>query len=65
MTVHISGQQETRFSLSPVKNGFTCHNHNNPFPKKIDYKLTDTGMEAIISGGGPTIPFVFEKADQL
>ena len=64
MTVLIQNQPDTRFSLTPGKKAFTCYNHNNPFPKKIEYKKTKKGMKAVISEGGPTIPFLFEKASQ-
>ena len=63
MTVYIKDEPPTRFSLTPSNNSFTCYNEDNPFPKKILYKLTKEGMEAVISGGGPTIPFLYSRAD--
>jgi len=38
---------------------FVCENELNEFPKKIEYAFDGTNINAVISGGGPTIPFNF------
>lgn len=51
----------TLFKLSQITNtGFTCKNPLNEFPKKIEYKRDGEKLKAVISEGGPTIPFTFE-----
>jgi hypothetical protein len=43
------------------KNRFICVNDLNEFPKKIEYAFDGKGINAEISGGGPTIPFNFKR----
>lgn len=51
------------FKLTELEeNRFTCENPANEFPKKIEYRKTDKGMQATISGGGPAVEFVFEAS---
>lgn len=40
---------------------FVSENPQNEFPKKISYMKKGNKLSAIISGGGPEIPFEFEK----
>lgn len=40
---------------------FTCENEANEFPKKIRYFIQNDSLMAIISGGGPEIPFTFGR----
>ena len=40
---------------------FTCENAQNEFPKKIEYKLVDSGLKASISGGGDKVDFDFKR----
>jgi len=41
------------------RNSFTLENRANEFPKKIIYKKTEAGMQAVISGSGSSISFNF------
>lgn len=43
------------------ENGFIVENPENEFPKVIRYFKKGEQMEAVISGGGNEIPFIFEK----
>lgn len=38
---------------------FAVVNINNEFPKRIDYRRTSSGMEAVISGEGREVVFTF------
>ncbi len=50
----------TVFRISKMdKNKFICENDENEFPKKIEYAFDGKNINAVISGGGPTIPFNF------
>jgi hypothetical protein len=40
---------------------FAVVNMNNEFPKRIDYRRTSRGMEAVISGEGREVLFTFKK----
>ncbi len=52
----------TVFKLTALKIGtFTCENPENEFPKKIKYEKKGIKLEAVISGGGTEIPFIFER----
>ena len=44
-----------------MKNKFICVNETNDFPKHIEYAFVDDEIHAVISGGGPTIPFNFRR----
>ncbi|MGE0589403.1 MAG: DUF6265 family protein [Cyclobacteriaceae bacterium] len=46
-------------TLTP--SGFVCENPLHDFPKKIEYILNGSKLEAITSGDGKSIPFQFEK----
>ncbi len=48
---------------SQNEHSFTAENPNNDFPKKIEYRKSDQGIKAIISGGGPKIDFLFVKVE--
>ena len=51
---------ETNFLLTDInENYFKCQNVVNPFPKIIEYKSVENGLEAKISGGGEGITFNF------
>lgn len=51
-----------RFKLIDVtESSFVCENQDNDFPKVIKYWKDQYRLKAEISGGGPTIPFVFAK----
>ena len=55
----------TVFKLTKInKAGFICENAQNEFPKKIEYAFDGKNINAVISGGGPTIPFNFVKMKQ-
>ena len=45
------------------ENRFVGENELNEFPKKIEYTFDGKNINAVISGGGPTIPFNFKKMD--
>jgi hypothetical protein len=45
------------------KKRFICKNELNEFPKKIDYAFDGKNINAVISGGGPTVLFIFNKID--
>ncbi|MDN3641452.1 DUF6265 family protein [Lutimonas halocynthiae] len=56
--------QPTVFAVTKIeKEGFVCENPENEFPKIISYKKSKTGLNAMISGGGPDITFDFKKID--
>lgn len=42
-------------------NSFTVENPSHDFPKKIAYKLDGNKLTAVISGGGKSIPYTFER----
>lgn len=42
-----------------MENKFVCENQENDFPKKIEYVYDGKNINAMISGGGPDIPFYF------
>ncbi len=42
---------------------FTAENPDNDFPKKIEYRKSDQGLKATISGGGEEIDFLFAKVE--
>ncbi len=53
---------QTVFKLSKIsKDGFTCENQENDFPKIICYKIDGELLKAEIEGGDMKIPFEFEK----
>lgn len=56
------GEKEaTIFKVSDItKSSFICKNPQNEFPKVIEYTFASGNINAVISGGGPTIPFTFE-----
>jgi len=55
----------TIFKITEItKNSFTCENDLNEFPKKIEYAFDGENINAVISGGGPTIPFNFVRMKQ-
>jgi len=47
-----------------AKDKFVCKNDQNEFPKKIEYVFDGNNINAVISGGGPTIPFNFIRMKQ-
>ena len=52
----------TSFLITNLEeNRFVCENELNEFPKKIEYVFDGENINAVISGGGPTIPFNFKK----
>ena len=52
----------TVFKLTAAdENGFIAENPENEFPKVIRYYKKGEQMEAVISGGGNEIPFIFER----
>ena len=54
----------TSFMITHLdKKSFICENEINEFPKKIEYAFDGKNINAVISGGGPTIPFNFKKMD--
>jgi len=54
----------TVFKLTKInKNGFICENAKNEFPKIIEYAFDGEKINAVISGGGPTIPFTFIRRE--
>lgn len=63
----VRGQGEdepTVFKITEIsEHSFTCQNPENEFPKVIHYEKSATGLKAVISGGGATIPFEFKKID--
>lgn len=55
----------TAFELISVESqGFTSENAQNKFPKQISYSLEGDTLKAVISGGGPEIPFVFVRPEE-
>jgi len=55
----------TVFELTQIEaNKFVCENALNDFPKKIEYSFDGTNLNAVISGGGPDIPFNFVPLKQ-
>lgn len=59
---HLEGKP-TIFKLTDYDStSFTVENPENDFPKKIHYKKTEAGINAIISGGGPAIEFDFKSS---
>lgn len=63
LEVRIKGSSEvTVFPLVEIKEKmFIGKNNKNDFPKKIHYFIENDQLKAIISGGGPVIPFDFER----
>lgn len=63
----VTGQGEdkpTVFILTEVgESSFTCQNPENEFPKVIRYQRSNSGLTAVISGGGPNITFEFKKTN--
>lgn len=61
----VLGQKDafpTVFKITEIANsGFTCENAENEFPKKIEYKLVESGLKARISGGGEKVDFDFRR----
>ncbi len=58
-------QSPTVFDLIQInKNSFVCENAANEFPKKIEYAFDGENINAVISGGGPSIPFNFVRMKQ-
>ena len=57
--VSLMGNDEpTVFNLTTIeKEKFICENEANDFPKKIEYHREGKNLNAVISGGGPSIPF--------
>ena len=54
--------EPTEFACTnSTKNSFQFANDANDFPKLIEYSFDGKNINAQISGGGPTIPFSFEK----
>lgn len=54
----------TSFLISQMdEKSFICENKLNEFPKQIAYTFDGKNINAVISGGGPTIPFNFKKID--
>ncbi|MXV17146.1 DUF6265 family protein [Hufsiella ginkgonis] len=50
------------FKLTEIKeDSFTCENDANEFPKKIWYGRTGNTVKAVISGGGKSVDYLFEK----
>ena len=50
------------FKLTEIsKDGFTCENQENEFPKIIRYKIVGQILFAEIEGGDMKIPFEFKK----
>jgi hypothetical protein len=50
------------FEITSVsKDGFVCENPSHDFPKKIEYKVTGSTLNARISGGDKFIDYVFER----
>ena len=43
--------------------GFKCRNEENDFPKQIEYRLEGEELVAVISEGGPTMEFRFERIE--
>ena len=46
---------------SATKEGFVCENPSHDFPKKIEYKINGSILNARISGGDKFIDYVFER----
>ena len=46
-------------TLTP--NGFVCENPQHDFPKKIEYKLTDSNLTVIISAGDKSRNYLFAR----
>ena len=42
-------------------NHFACENLKHDFPKKLDYTFDGKTLKAVISGGGKSIEYLFEK----
>ncbi len=62
LKVSLPGIYEVTFdNINTTKNSFEFGNDKNDFPKLIKYKFDGKNLNAEISGGGPTIPFEFEK----
>jgi hypothetical protein len=61
----MSGEKNsTIFRITAMtENGFVCENNQNDFPKKIEYAYNGTNINAVISGGGPEIPFNYIKME--
>jgi hypothetical protein len=58
-------QKPVYFRVTEIKqNSFTCENPEHDFPKKIAYCLKGNKLQAIISGNGKSMEFLFEKNDQ-
>lgn len=58
----MTDSKPTIFLMSSFENDrFVVENKENEFPKKIEYRLVDNNLHAVISGGGPEILFEFEK----
>lgn len=52
----------TVFRITEIgKSSFICENEANEFPKKIEYKLVDSGLKATISGGEDKVDFNFKR----
>lgn len=57
----VTDSEPTIFLMSSFKNNsFVVENKKNEFPKKIEYRLANNNIHAVISGGGPEILFEFE-----
>ena len=56
----------TRFVVSAITpKSFTCVNPENEFPKLINYQRAGDALEAVISGGGNEVEFVFEPRNKV
>lgn len=63
-SLEVSGVNETP-TIFPITRhidkNFICENPKNDYPKLIHYKINGTQLEAVISGGGPNVSFLFDK----
>ena len=63
--VGLGDSEATVFKVTHMaKDKFVCKNDQNEFPKKIEYAFDGNNINAVISGGGPTIPFNFVRMKQ-
>jgi len=63
-SLEVTGVNETP-TLFPiteyVDKSFKCENNKNDYPKNIVYQIKGNQLQAVISGGGPDVSFLFDK----
>lgn len=63
-SLEVTGVNETP-TLFPITEhidkSFKCENKKNEYPKNISYQIKGKQLEAVISGGGPNVTFLFDK----